>query len=198
MEQYTIKGGTLEYYEDEHIYLYEGLRLPSVTKIVGSKWADEYSNVPKEILNRAGQRGTNVHLAIEHYCKYSVDDGSQEVRNFKFLQRQYGIEVLDNELPLVIFDNDMPVACGRLDMTAEINGQIGICDLKTNAVLNKEKIALQLNLYRIGLKQSYGVEAKFLKVIHLRGETRKLIDLPINEELTINILNEYLERVEHE
>ena len=193
METFSIKGGTLEYFDDTHTYLYEGLMLPSVSRILGTKYKNEYASVPPAVLNNAAQRGTAVHKAIENYNNSGYDDGSEAVRNFKFLQKQYGFEVLDSELPLVIFKDDMPIACGRLDMTMLIDGQTGIADIKTVSTLNKEKIAYQLNLYRIGLMQSYGVDAKFLKIIHLRDGIRKVIDSPINEGMTWKLVNEYLE-----
>ena len=193
METFNIKGGTLEYFDDTHTYLYEGLMLPSVSRILETKFNGEYKNVPPAVLNNAAQRGTAVHKAIENYNNSGYDDGSEAVRNFKFLQKQYGFEVLDSELPLVIFKDDMPIACGRLDMTMLMDGETGIADIKTVSTLNKEKIAYQLNLYRIGLMQSYGVDAKFLKIIHLRDGIRKFIDSPINEKMTWELIEEFLE-----
>lgn len=193
METFSIKGGTLEYFDETHTYLYEGLMLPSVSQILGMKYKNEYSNVPPAVLDNASKRGTAVHKAIENYNNSGYDDGSEAVRNFKFLQKQYGFEVLDSELPLVIFKDDMPIACGRLDMTMLIDGKTGIADIKTVSALNKEKIAYQLNLYRIGLMQSYGVDAKFLKIIHLRDGIRKVIDSPINEKMTLELINKFLE-----
>ena len=196
METFSIKGGTLEYFDDTHTYLYEGLMLPSVSRILETKFKGEYKNVPPAVLNNAAQRGTAVHKAIENYNNSGYDDGSEAVRNFKFLQKQYGFEVLDSELPLVIFKDDMPIACGRLDMTMLIDGETGIADIKTVSTLNKEKIAYQLNLYRIGLMQSYGVDAKFLKIIHLRDGIRKVIDIPINEGMTWELIEKFLEESE--
>lgn len=193
METFSIKGGTLEYFDDTHTYLYDGLMLPSVTQILGVKYRNDYASVPPAVLDNASKRGTAVHKAIENYNNSGYDDGSEAVRNFKFLQKQYGFEVLDSELPIVIFKDDMPIACGRLDMTMLIDGKTGIADIKTVSALNKEKIAYQLNLYRIGLMQSYGVDAKFLKIIHLRDGIRKFIDSPINEGMTWELVNEYLE-----
>ena len=193
METFSIKGGTLEYFDDTHTYLYEGLMLPSVSRILETKFKGEYKNVPPAVLNNAAQRGTAVHKAIENYNNSGYDDGSEAVRNFKFLQKQYGFEVLDSELPLVIFKDDMPIACGRLDMTMLMDGETGIADIKTVSALNKEKIAYQLNLYRIGLMQSYGVDAKFLKIIHIRDGIRKVIDSPINEGMTWELIEKFLE-----
>ena len=194
METFSIKGGTLEFFPETHTYLYDGLMLQSVTQILGVKYKNDYASVPPAVLNNAAQRGTAVHKAIENYNNSGYDDGSEAVRNFKFLQKQYGFEVLDSELPLVLFKDDMPIACGRLDMTMLMDGETGIADIKTVSALNKDKIAYQLNLYRIGLMQSYGVDAKFLKVIHLRDGIRKVIDSPINEGMTWELIEEFLEK----
>ena len=193
-ESWKIADSVLEFYPETHTYLYDGMMLPSVTQILGVKYRNDYASVPPAVLNNAAQRGTAVHKAIENYNNSGYDDGSEAVRNFKFLQKQYGFEVLDSELPLVIFKDNMPIACGRLDMTMLMDGETGIADIKTVSTLNKEKIAYQLNLYRIGLLQSYGVDAKFLKIIHLRDGIRKVIDSPINEGMTWELIDKYLEK----
>ena len=192
METFSIKGGTLEYFDDTHTYLYDGLILPSVTQILGVKYRNDYASVPPAVLDNASKRGTAVHKAIENFNVSGYDDGSEAVRNFKFLQKQYGFEVLDSELPIVIFKDDMPIACGRLDMTMLMDGKTGVADIKTVSSLNKEKIAYQLNLYRIGLMQSYGVDAKFLKIIHLRDGIRKVIDSPVNEGMAWELIEKFL------
>lgn len=192
METFSIKGGTLEYFDDTHTYLYDGLMLPSVTQILGVKYKNDYASVPPAVLNNAAKRGTAVHKAIENFNVSGYDDGSEAVRNFKFLQKQYGFEVLDSELPLVLFKDDMPIACGRLDMTMLMDGETGIADIKTVSALNKEKIAYQLNLYRIGLMQSYGVDAQFLKIIHIRDGIRKVIDCPVNEGMAWKLIEKFL------
>ena len=196
METFSIKGGTLEYFDDTHTYLYDGLMLPSVTQILGAKFRNDYASVPPAVLNNASKRGTAVHKAIENFNVSGYDDGSEAVRNFKFLQKQYGFDVLDSELPIVIFKHDIPIACGRLDMTMMIDGQTGIADIKTVSALNKEKIAYQLNLYRIGLMQSYGVDAKFLKIIHLRDGIRKVIDCPVIKDMAWELIEKFLEENE--
>ena len=195
-ESWKIAGGVLEFLPETHTYLYEGLMLPSVSQILCMKYKNDYASVPPAVLNNAARRGTAVHKAIENFNVSGYDDGSEAVRNFKFLQKQYGFEVLDSELPLVLFKDDMPIACGRLDMTMLMDGETGIADIKTVSSLNKEKIAYQLNLYRIGLMQSYGVDAKFLKIIHLRDGIRKVIDSPINEKMTWELINKFLEEKE--
>lgn len=195
-ETWKIAGNVLEFFPETHTYLYDGLMLPSVTQILGVKYRNDYASVPPAVLDNASKRGTAVHKAIENFNVSGYDDGSEAVRNFKFLQKQYGFEVLDSELPIVIFKDDMPIACGRLDMTMLMDGKTGIADIKTVSSLNKEKIAYQLNLYRIGLMQSYGVDAKFLKIIHIRNGIREVVDSPVNEGMAWELIEKYLE--EHE
>jgi hypothetical protein len=195
MEEITtwnIKGHIVEFIDDIHQYLVDGCMVDSVTQILGVKYRNDYASVPPAVLNNAAKRGTAVHKAIENFNVSGYDDGSEAVRNFKFLQKQYGFEVLDSELPIVIFKDDMPIACGRLDMTMLMDGKTGIADIKTVSALNKEKIAYQLNLYRIGLMQSYGVDAKFLKIIHLRDGIRKVIDSPVNEGMAWELIEKFL------
>nr|DAH67693.1 MAG TPA: Mitochondrial genome maintenance exonuclease 1, DNA complex, DNA exonuclease [Caudoviricetes sp.] len=195
MEEITtwnIKGHIVEFIDDIHQYLVDGCMVDSVTQILGVKYRNDYASVPPAVLDNASKRGTAVHKAIENFNVSGYDDGSEAVRNFKFLQKQYGFEVLDSELPIVIFKDDMPIACGRLDMTMLMDGKTGIADIKTVSSLNKEKIAYQLNLYRIGLMQSYGVDAKFLKIIHLRDGIRKVIDCPVNEGMAWELINKFL------
>lgn len=196
MEEITtwnIKGHIVEFIDDIHQYLVDGCMVDSVTQILGVKYKNDYASVPPAVLDNASKRGTAVHKAIENFNVSGYDDGSEAVRNFKFLQKQYGFEVLDSELPIVIFKDDIPIACGRLDMTMLMDGETGIADIKTVSALNKEKIAYQLNLYRIGLMQSYGVDAKFLKIIHLRDGIRKVIDSPVNEGMTWELIEKFLE-----
>ena len=87
---------------------------------------------------------------------------------------------------------DIPVAAGRLDLVLEMNKQLGLGDIKRTSVLDKEYLAYQLNLYRIGYFQSYGKKAEFLVGLHLRERVRKFVELPISEDMTMELVNEYL------
>ena len=77
-------------------------------------------------------------------------------------------------------------------MCLKINNEFGLADIKRTAVLDREYIGYQLNLYRIGYKQCYGIDINFLKGIHLRENIRKFIDIPINEELVKELLKKFL------
>lgn len=199
IETFNIKNHIVEFLEDEHIYLCDGVILPSITQILKVKFGNKYDGISKEVLQRASELGTAVHQAIEDYEKKGIEDAECiELRNYKFLKKAYKFKCLDNEIPVILFKDDEPVACGRLDLVIEENGETGLGDIKRTSVLDKEYLAYQLNLYRIAYQQCYDTEIKILRGIHLRNDVRKYINIPINEKVAISLLNEFLEGSKNE
>ena len=193
IETWEIAGGILEYIDETHTYIYDGVILPSITQILKSKFGNKYNGVSKEVLQKASEKGTEVHQAIEDYEKRSIDNANcLELRNYKFLKKHYNFNCIDNEVPIVLFHNGIPVSAGRVDLILEDEGKVGIADIKRTSVFDKEYVAYQTNLYRIGYQQSYDTEITFLRGIHLRDNVRKYIELPINEKMAIELLERYL------
>ena len=146
----------------------------------------------KEVLRKAAEAGTAVHDAIEAYCRDGTESDLPELEGFKILLRRYGFLVIENEVPVILFDGDEPIAAGRVDMVLRMDGQIGGADIKRTSSLDKEYLAYQLNLYRLAYYQSYGIVWKFLRGIHLRNEVRRFVTIPINDELPWISVNEYI------
>ena len=190
MESWTINGHDLEYIDESHTYICDGVILPSITQVIKSRFGGKYAQVDNATLKRASEQGTAVHKAIEDWCKYEEESDLPELRNFKFLQKQYGFEVLANEIPVILSD-DAPICAGRLDLVLRIGDQEGLGDIKRVSTLDKEYLGYQLNLYRIAYEQCYGQKIEFLKGIHLRENTRKFVDIPINEKLAWDLINEW-------
>ena len=191
----NINGHTLEYFDDGHVYLVDGIVTKSITQALSWKFHHKYDAVDEFVLERAAKKGTETHRAIEQYCMTGEMVDLPEVRNFKFLQKQYGFEAVENETPVILFFGDLPVMAGRLDMVIRQDGfkGLGIADIKRTASLDKEYLGYQLNLYRLAYQQSYGKEIRFLRGIHLRGDTRKFVQIPINEEMTREFVIDYLD-----
>ena len=83
---------------------------------------------------------------------------------------------------------------GTLDQIITIDGKL-INDFKRVSAPNKNKIAYQLNFYKMAYEQSYGKKIEFLSFTHLRETVRKFHDkMPINEGMAISLLNEFLEQ----
>lgn len=196
-ECWYIKGHCLEYFDDTHTYLYDCyITLPSVTECLKMRFGNKYGAVDRVTLQRAAERGTEVHKAIEDYCKNGTESDLQEIRGFKFLQKNFGFEVLANEIPVILFADDEPILAGRLDMVMRLGDKIGLGDIKTTSVLDKEYLGYQLNLYRIAYQQCYGERVDFLKGVHLRADKRKVVEIPINEPMMWEYINEWRKRDE--
>ena len=191
METFEIKGGVLEYIDETHTYLYDGVVLPSITQLLRVKFGNKYNGIPKETLERASVQGTAVHKAIEDYEQDEIESNLPELRNYKFLKKAYKFDCIKNEVPVVLFRDGEAVACGRLDLVLQEGESIGLGDIKRTSTLDKNYLAYQLNLYRIAYQQCYGTQIDFLRGLHLREDTRKYVTLPINENLVYEILNEY-------
>ena len=111
----------------------------------------------------------------------------------QLLKNRFGFECLDNEVPIVLFLDGKPVSAGRVDLIITEGDKVGIADIKRTSVFDKEYVTYQTNLYRIGYQQCYGTKIEFLKGLHLRENTRKYIDLPINEVISLELVKKYLE-----
>lgn len=187
-----INGYDLEFVEETHTYLVDGIIVPSVTQILQSRFGGKYRFVDKDVLAARAAEGTAVHKAIELWCKDGEESDLPELRNFKFLMDRYGFRVLQNEVPVLLYSNGDPVAAGRLDLVLEMGGKLGGADIKRTSSLDKQYLAYQLNLYRIAYRQSYGKQWEFLRGIHLRGDTRRFVDIPIAEEPTWELVWSYI------
>lgn len=182
MDSWIINGRCLEYDDETHTYIVDGIIVPSVTQLLGIKFGHKYDDVSAETLNKAAERGTAIHKAIEDFC-HGKDSDMVEVMDFDFLMKHYGFDVLENELPIIL-DFDGKTFAGRLDLILKKRDEIGkaVADIKTTSTLDKEYLGHQLNLYRLGVMQSYGFNITSLYGIHLKDGKRKVVNIPIKEE----------------
>ena len=192
MESWNLNGYTLEYDDDSHTYLVDGVIVPSVTQVLKVKFGGIYESVAPEVLKRAGERGTAIHKSIEDYCTRGIDLGTKEVRHFRFLKTHYDLKPILNEIPIIVCRDGVPVTAGRLDMVVDVGEDRAIADIKTTSTLNKEYLAYQLNIYRLGVLQCYPELGDISKLygIHIRDNTRKLVPIPINEGIAWDIIRE--------
>ena len=192
IETFEIKGHILEYIDEIHQYLVDGKCVPSITQLMKIKFGNKYNGINEEVLKKAANKGSKMHETIELYEKEGKESDIPELRNYKFLKKHYKWEVIQSEIPIILFRDDKPIAAGRLDQVIKIGDEKGINDLKRTSTFDKEYVALQTNIYRIGYQQSYDEKIGFVCGTHLRDNTRKFYKLPVNEECVESIINEYL------
>ena len=192
MKTFKINGHVVEFIPETHQYVVDGVLTPCVSNILAYKFND-YGSVSKEVLQRASERGTELHEAIESYERRGVLSDLREFKNYLFLKKHHAFENIANEVPVIYEKDGTVLFVGTLDQIIEMNGKRGINDFKRVSAPNKQKIAYQLNFYKLAYEQTYKKTVDFISYTHLRETVRKFNLLPINEEVTLNLLNEFLE-----
>ena len=138
----------IEYLDEEHIYLCNGVIVPSVSQVLHLIFPDKYKNVDKKILNAKAKYGTQLHNYIEQYENGLITQELNYIQEASFrqylkLKDKYGIEVLEQEQIV----NYKDIYAGRFDMTANVVTDYCLCDIKTTAELDREYLSWQLSLY---------------------------------------------------
>lgn len=192
MKTFEINGHIVEFIPETHQYLVDGILTPCVSNILAYKFND-YGAVSREVLQRASERGTELHEAIERYEREGIPSELKEFKNYLFLKKHHGFTNIANEVPVIYEKDGTVLFVGTLDQVIEMDGKCGINDFKRVSAPNKQKIAYQLNMYKLAYEQTFKCKVDFLSYTHLRETVRRFNLLPINEEVTLNLLNEFLE-----
>ena len=187
-----INNHDVEFLEKEHIYLVDGIIVPSVTTII-SKYYESPVKVSQDVLELAGLLGTKMHESIEMYERYGTKSETKEFKNYLFLKEQLKFKNIENELIVLYEQDDKVLYIGKLDQVIELNNQLGINDFKRVSTFNKEKVSMQLTLYAIAYEQTYKKKIDFISGTHLKEDKRKFYKLLRNDEKALNLVYKYME-----
>lgn len=165
----TPKFQELTFEEEGHIYRLDGKEIPSVTTIMKPLSSVLYRGVDEELLNRAAQRGTAVHNAIENYIKFGIEDIADEYRGYfeAFLKwyREKDVQPIATES--IVYHKTLRYA-GTADMPAIVDGRIICVDFKTSASVNKMLTGIQLEAYAKAYEShGFGFDGK--AILHLKA-----------------------------
>lgn len=158
----------LEFLEEEHLYLLDGVLIPSVSEILHFIFPDKYKNVNSEILAKKALYGSKVHEAIECLEQGKTlpeMDGNQQfsLNQWQYLKKRNNMKVLIQEQMIHYCDK----YAGRFDMVANVNGYLSLCDIKTTAILDKEYLSWQLSFYELANESMYHTRFEKLYAIWL-------------------------------
>ncbi len=186
----------IEFLEEDHLYLYDGVIIPSVSEILHYIFPNKYKNVDKETLNKKAVYGSKVHEAIECLEQGKtlpeLDENQQfSIRQWQRLKEKNNIKVLIQEQ--MIHYNDK--YAGRFDMVANVNGYLSLCDIKTTATLDKEYLSWQLSFYELANESMYHTGFEKLYAIWLpKGNYGELIEIERKSKIELlRILKEFKE-----
>lgn len=199
----------IDFLEEPHIYLVNGVITPSVSEILHFIFPDKYKGVDRKILNKKAQYGTTIHESIEMYEANIKTMSIQEafdvtiqakelsyiqeasLRQYLKLKGRYKIDVLEQEM-MIQYKGKY---AGRFDMIADISGAICLCDIKTTAELDEEYLSWQLSYYELAMGKIFdSLYAIWLPKKGI-GVLKEIKRKP--KELLIKKLNEFLEEYEN-
>lgn len=184
----------IEFLEEEHIYLLDGVITPCVSDILHFIFPDKYAGINKTILNNKAKYGSTVHKAIEcleQNLELPKLDYIQEasIEQYKKLKEKYNIDVISQEQRVHYKDK----YCGTYDMEAMVNKLHSLIDVKTTAELDKEYLSWQLSYYELAI----GKKFKKLYCLWLpKKDLGKLVEIKrkTKKEL-LKILEDYYESI---
>lgn len=153
----------IEFLEEPHLYLVDGILVKSVTQILELIFPDKYKNIDKRILNNKADFGTKGHSIIEHLDVSDLNKAKKEaeaisnkslqicIREYLRLVQKYKIKPLIHE-QRVSYEHSY---AGTLDLIAEVEEIESLCDIKFTAELDKEYLSWQLGMYALALEKTF-------------------------------------------
>ncbi|MCX4255079.1 MAG: PD-(D/E)XK nuclease family protein [Bacilli bacterium] len=200
----------IEFLEEPHIYLVDGVIVPSVSEILHFIFPDKYKGVNKAILNRKAQYGTTIHESIEMYeaniktmTMEEAFNVTVQAKELNYIQeaslRQY--VKLKNRYKIIVLEQEMMIKykryyAGRFDMVANVDGEVSLCDIKTTAELDKEYLSWQLSYYELATGKTFD---KLFAIWLPKKDIGRLVEIERKpKEVLISKLNEFMEVMENE
>lgn len=185
----------LEFIEETHTYLKDGIILKSVTQILQELFPQKYENVPKKILEDKSIYGTELHKFINvietkkpkrplaYIKKYYKPNLYQEdsIKEYLKLKEKYNIEIVDSE-KMVSYKYKY---AGTLDLKGYVNKKSAIIDIKTTYEIDELYVSFQNSLYELADGKAQELYCLWLP----KGKNGKLIKLErIKEDILMSII----------
>ena len=171
MNKLNVDMSRLAFDEKKHIYSLDGVVLPSVTQILRPVTECFYSGIDPDVLQKAADRGTAIHSAIETWIDYQMDTIVVDAYRgyFNAFLTWWGDR---NPVPLATelrTYHKILMYAGTVDLIAEIDGKTVLVDYKSSVSVNMKAYALQLEAYQQALK-SHGIITAGKMVLHLKPD----------------------------
>ena len=145
----------VEFIEQGHIYLVDGIITPSVSEILRFIFPDKYANVPPRVLEEKALFGTHIHEAIEAYEKGDepILTDMERVTFSQYLKVKEEHQIKPLEMEEIVHYEDR--YAGRLDMISYVEKKDKMIDFKTTSKLDIESLEWQLGMYQLAKEKKY-------------------------------------------
>ncbi len=158
----------LVFEETPHIYLLNGVAIPSVSQIMKPLSEAKYERVSRQTLEKAADRGSAVHNGIENWLKFGFDDYPPEHKPymdaFKDWFETMKPEIIGSEVRMY---HKLLKYAGTADLLCYIGGKLCLIDFKTTYQVSKMTCGVQLEAYAQAL-ESIGIKVERKLILHLQ------------------------------
>lgn len=173
----------LEFDDLTHTYRLNGLVIPSVSAIMAPLSAAKYEGISRRTLDKAADKGTEVHNAIENWIKFGIEDISAANRGYfdaflKWWELNKPVVVgSENRL----YHKIMRYA-GTVDLICYIEDQLHLIDYKSTYVVSDMTCGVQLEAYEKAAA-THGIHIERKKILHLKkdGKYDDSHEYPVND-----------------
>ena len=164
----------LHFDEGKHLYTLDQngvtFELPSVTQILRFISREIYGDVPQSVLDKAADKGTRVHEAIEAYDNYGWKECEPDTLPYilayeKWVQ-DHNFQTVANEYPIY---HRTRLYAGRIDRIFMDEGKLSLLDIKTSETILEPLVAGQLYGYSEASK-SHGINVVNHYILHLKPD----------------------------
>lgn len=184
MELMQLNESRVAFDPASHTYTLDGKRLSGITERIRTRiFPDEYKYVPEQVLQRAAQRGSIVHQAVEVYDTLGFDtEGVGELETYKELAKDFDFMRQHVASEYLVDDGRKYASC--IDKVySDGSGGVILADIKTTSSLNVEYVSWQLSVY----KYLFGLLNPSIQVtggyaIWLRGNRGKVRPVPFKND----------------
>lgn len=177
---------------ESHLYIVDGIVVPSVSDIMRPLSEGFYRNIPPRILDNARKRGVEVHEAIEDYIKFGVirESKREYVEQFILFLQETGLEPVYSELRLT-----NGIYAGTVDLLLKTpENEFVLVDVKATNKINFDLLPVQLCGYRDLLAEN-GYNVISCQVLHLKKDDYAYVKIEPSETRWGKLLNEHTNKV---
>ncbi len=183
----------VEFSEGLHTYTYNGKSLSGITGIISRYICpDKYKDIPKSVLDKAAQKGSQVHKELSmEIIGFPYEKPMEEVLAYRRLIQEQGIKPYQSEYLV----SDLQYVASSIDMVDE---DLNLYDFKTTSTLDLEYLRWQLSIYAYLFElQNPTLKAGKLYGMHLRGDNAKLEEVErLPDDIVKALLTCYINKEE--
>lgn len=172
----------LEFDDATHTYRLNGHIIPSVSVVMAPLSKAKYFQINNQTLEKAANKGTAVHNAIENWIKFEIEDISPEhIGYFEAFRKwwdKFNPTVVGSEVRICHL---LMRYGGTADLIAYIDNELTLIDYKSTYTISDMTCGVQLEAYAQALK-NMDIQIQRKKILHLKKDGRfGVYEYPIND-----------------